>query len=89
MNIFKKVIVQGYGLHYPVYVIRNKFIFYKGLYNYRFSIEGLYHNELERELLKCKKFEYKGQIVIRFMKFIFTYNKNGYIDNFKNMNIRN
>lgn len=88
MKILKKAIIQGYGLHYPAYVIGDKFIFYKGLYNYKFSIEGLYHNEFERELLKCRKFEYNGQIVIRFRKFIFTYNKNGYIDNFKNMNIQ-
>ena len=84
----KKLILEGYGLRYPIYVVGTKIIISKLLYkNTNFSIEGLNLTKVEREIFGGKRFEFKGILHIRMKSLIITYNKKGYMDQCKNMKI--
>lgn len=84
----KKLILAGYGLKYPIYVIGTKIIISKTLYkNTKFIIEGLNLSKAEMEIFGGKRFEFKGVLNIRLGNLIFTYNQKGYIEQCKNMKI--
>ena len=84
----KKLILVGYGLRYPIYVVGNKIIISKLLYkNTKFSIEGLNLTKAEREIFGGNMFDFKGILHIRLGQLIITYNKKGYMDQCKNMKI--
>lgn len=87
-KIIKKLILEGYGFRYPIYVIGKKIIISRSIYkNRRLSIEGLNLTKAEREIFGGKIFEFNGVLNIRFKYFIFTYNRKGYIEQCKNMRI--
>lgn len=89
-KIVKKLILVGYGLKYPIYVIGTKIIISKGLYKeWKFSVEGLNLTKIEREIFGGKLFKFRGILNIRIGRIILTYNKKGYLDQCKNMKIIN
>ena len=89
MNKFvRKFTLIGYGLSYPIYVIGEKIIISKSLYEKRkLSIEGLGLNKFEREIYNIGFLKFNGVLTIRYRNLIITYNNKGYLEQCKNMKI--
>lgn len=87
-RLIKKLILEGYGLKYPVYVIGQKLSICKGQYkDWKFTVEGLNLSKTEVQVYGGKRFHYNGFITIRIFNFIITYDSNGILHTFRNMNI--
>lgn len=89
-KIVQKLILVGFGLRYPIYVIGSKIIISKAIYeDWKFSIEGLNLYKAEREIFGGNKFEFSGILNIRIGRIILTYNRKGFMNHCRHMTIIN
>jgi hypothetical protein len=70
------------------YVLNDKIMFSKGQWKgLLFHLFGFGLSRAERELFNCKRFEIGNIINFYFLKWIVSFDKNGYKDHFRNVNI--
>lgn len=86
--MIKVIDIEGYGLKYSCLVIGNRFIINKMFYDeFHFGLYGLGLNKLEREIFQQRFMEFRGILNFYIGRIIISYEKNGYKNAFKRMDI--